>query len=120
MQTHRNAGDLGDGLHAFNATDADLGYPERAGHVRPLVTRACALHRTALVRAEHALGPKSQRTCPAQPGPGWYRCDAVARLVHTDVAAVAEDHLVPLFRVRLNINTLSLTTSHCRIRIRNL
>lgn len=101
MHTHRNTGDLGDRLHALDATDADLWYPERAGHVRPLVTRARAFHRTAFVRAEHALGPKSQRTCPAQPGPGRYRRDAVARLMHADIAAVAEHHLVPLLRVRL-------------------
>ncbi len=48
-KTDRYAGYLGDGLHPLDAADGDLGDPESAGDVRPLLSSPRALHRTTLV-----------------------------------------------------------------------
>ncbi len=49
QNTDRYAGYLGDGLHPLDAADGDLGDPESAGDVRPLLTCPRALHSTTLV-----------------------------------------------------------------------
>ena len=48
MSTDRYAGYLGDGLHLLDTADGDLGYPEGAGDVGPLLPAARALHSTTL------------------------------------------------------------------------
>ena len=101
LSPHRNAGDLGDGLHLLDAADADLGDPECAADVRPLLAALGGLHGAAAVGAELALGLRAERAGAAQPLPGRDVRDAVARLVHADVALVAEHHLVVLLRVGL-------------------
>lgn len=55
--TYRNIGNLGNGLHTFDAADGYLGDPESARDVSPLLPHLRALHRPALVRAEDALWP---------------------------------------------------------------
>jgi hypothetical protein len=47
-ETDRYAGYLGDWLHLFHTADRDLGYPEGAGDVCPLLARPCALHGSTL------------------------------------------------------------------------
>ena len=48
MSTDRYAGYLGDGLHLLDTADGDLGYPEGAGDVGPLLACPRALHSSAL------------------------------------------------------------------------
>ena len=98
---HRYAGDLGDGLHLLDAADADLWDPEGAADVRPLLAALGGLHGAAAVGAELALGLRAERAGAAEPLAGRDVRDAVARLVHADVALVAEHHLVVLLGVRL-------------------
>lgn len=97
----RDLGDLGDRLHLLDAADADFRNPEGAADVRPLLTRLGGLHGSAAVGAELALGLDSQRAGSAQPGAGRDVGDSVASLVNTDIAFVAEDHLVTLLGVGL-------------------
>lgn len=95
--TNRNTGDLGNWLHPFYTANADLWYPQSTGHMRPLMTRACALHCAPFVGTEYTLGPKTQRTCPAQPGSRRYSGDPITGLMYTDITVVTKYHLITLF-----------------------
>ena len=97
--TLRNARNLGDRFHLLHAPYANLRYPQRARDVRPLLPRPGALHRAPLVRTQHALRSLAQVTRATQPLALRYPRDAVAGLVHADVAAITEHHLVALLRV---------------------
>ena len=77
LSPHRNAGDLGDGLHLLDAADADLGDPECAADVRPLLAALGGLHGAAAVGAELALGLRAERAGAAEPLAG--RPSALAR-----------------------------------------
>lgn len=61
-------------------------------------------HTHTFIRTQNALRPLGQRTRAAQPLPVRYPRYTVARLVHADVAAVAEHHLVALLRIRRPTN----------------
>ncbi len=99
--THRYAGDFRDGLHLLHASNTNFRYPKRAADVSPLLTALCGLHGTSTVGAEFALRLDSQSTRPANPRTRRDTGDAVARLMHADVALLTEDHLVSLLRVGL-------------------
>ena len=114
--SHRNAGDLGDGLHLLDAADVDLRDPEGAGHVGPLLSALGGLHRAAAVRAQLALGLDAEGAGAAVPRAGGDVGDAVARLVDADATLLAEHHLVALFgvglgRLKLEIIELELERS---------
>jgi hypothetical protein len=99
--TLRNFRDLGDRLHLLNTPDAHLGDPEGAADVGPLLAGLGSLHGSALVGTQLALGFDAQGAGATQPGAGGDVGDSVAGLVNTNVAFVAEYHLVAFFRVRL-------------------
>jgi len=96
---YRYTRDLGDRLHLLDASNAHFRYPERARDMRPFVTRARTLHGTRLIGTEDALRPLAQRASATEPAAGGYRRDAVARLVHTNVAAITKHHFVGLLGV---------------------
>ena len=89
-----DAGNLCDRLHLLDAADGHLGDPEGAGHVSPLASRPGRLHGATLVRAQLAGRFDSQDAGATQPGSAGDGGDAVTGLVDTDVALVAENHLV--------------------------
>ena len=100
--TGANLIQVDDRLHFFGVAEAHLGYPESAANVRPVAKVLGGLHGAAHHRTQHALGLEratAERARHAQPIAGRYFGDAVAGLVHADVAAVAEDHLVGVLRV---------------------
>ena len=69
--------------------------------MRPLLPSPGALHGSALVGAELTRWLDAQGASPAEPGAARNVGDAVAGLVHADVALVTEHHLVGFLRVRL-------------------
>ena len=107
----RNAQDLRDRLHLLDTADGNLREPEGGGHVSPLAPHPGRLHGATLVRTELARRFDSQVAGATQPGPAWDGGDAVAGLVHADVALVAENHLVRLLRIRLEKENISSQSS---------
>ena len=55
-------------------------------------------------RAEKRFPFLTRGACPAQPISFGNRLNSVARLMHADVARVAEDHLVAIFAVQSEAN----------------
>jgi hypothetical protein len=96
-----DAGDLCNWFHFLHATNADLGDPESTADMCPHFTRFRGLHRASLVGTQLALWRNVERTSPAQPRAGGDGSDAVACLMHTNVALVTEYHFVALFTVGL-------------------
>ena len=90
----RNAQDLCDRLHLLDTADGNLREPEGGGHVSPLAPHPGRLHGATLVRTELARRLDPQDAGATEPGPAGDGGDAVAGLVHADVALVAENHLV--------------------------
>ena len=108
----RDLGDLCDGFHLLDAADAHFRNPESAADVGPLLAGLGCLHGATLVGTEFALGFDAQGAGSAEPGARGDVGDSVAGLVNTNVAFVAEHHLVAFFRVGLkkNIELLNVGT----------
>ena len=91
------------GLHRLEVVDERLRHPLRAEEVAPLVV-ARGFQRSAGRRAQAALRRPLrgilllEDASLAVPVPGGYPHDAVARLVHRDVASLAEEYGVIIVR----------------------